>query len=408
MFKKILLMMVLVFSIFPFDPPAFAEHSLNAAFIRNDDLWIKIGDKEKRITKGEYVRHPKWSHDGGWIAYLKGRDSRYSGELWLYNLIMNKHFKIKSDITRGFQWSPRENRIGFLMGKDLYVLKTEAPFLAVHIAGSIENFSWLPDGKGLLVSSKESAKLNSDIILSTISLVSGGKPVLKHFYTVPVGENEIYVSTSPFKWSHHNRWISFLLVPTASMAADSNTLCLLSSNGQVFERVDEMLGYEDWFQWSPTKSVLGYINGVGREAQKNKQLKTVSVPPFFRKVFTPAGFADRDLAWKNGSVFYVSRSKESELVDISERPMPSIYQISNGQTQITFPAKHEGDFAPQFVNHQLCWVRTDMATASVWVSRPDGKKESRWIKNVTVASSYYERWNWDEVFSLYEGEGFRK
>ncbi|MBG9654098.1 hypothetical protein ABE24_04045 [Cytobacillus firmus] len=33
---------------------------LKAAFVKNDQLWIKIVKDEKRITSGEYVRFPKW------------------------------------------------------------------------------------------------------------------------------------------------------------------------------------------------------------------------------------------------------------------------------------------------------------------------------------------------------------
>ena len=43
------------------------------AFIRHHDLWIKVDGKEKQLTKGEYITGPKWSHDGEWIAYAKGK-----------------------------------------------------------------------------------------------------------------------------------------------------------------------------------------------------------------------------------------------------------------------------------------------------------------------------------------------
>jgi hypothetical protein len=400
MLKKVLLILFLVFSIISFNSPVYAENSLKAAFVRGDDLWIKVGDRERRITAGAFVRYPKWSFDGQWVAYLKDGDSPYNGALWLYNIKINKHFKVKSNITRDFQWSPRENKIGFLKGKDLFVLNTGSSFLGNQAAVNIENFSWLPDGKGLLTSSKESEKLNSDIILSKV-LLGRHKPVTKHFYTVPVGENELYISTSQFKWSYDHKWISFLMVPTASLSADGNMLCVLSSDGKIFKRVDEMLNYEEWFQWGPAKNTLGYISGAGREALKNKQLKTVSVPDFHRAVHTPKGFADRDFAWKNNDILYASRSKESELVDVNNRPLPSIFEVSKKQVQVTFPPKREGDFAPEFVNRSLIWVRTDRERANVFVSRNAG--EDLWIKDITLGTWYYEKWHWDEVLDLYEG-----
>lgn len=403
MFKKILIIMVLVITSFSFQSTVIAQSSLKAAFIRNNDLWTKIGDKEKKITNGELVRHPKWSHNGEWIAYLKGQDSPYSGDLWLYNIKKKKHYRVMSNITSDFQWSPRDNKIGFLKEKVLYMFNAESSLPYTQIAAQIENFSWLPDGKGFITASKESEKLNDDIILSKVLL---GRKVLeiKHFYTVPVKEDELFISTSQFKWSHDHKWIAFLMVPTASLSADGNMLCVLQSNGKVFKRVDEMLNYEEWFQWAPTREVLGYISGVGREAMKNKQMKTVRVPAFVVKDYTPRGFADRDFAWKNKGVLYASRSKESELVEISDRPLPSIFEISKRQRQVTFPSKNEGDFAPHYMGNTLYWIRTDRKTANILVSRPNESKEKQWINNITLGTWYYDKWHWDEVFSLYKGQ----
>jgi hypothetical protein len=399
---------------------AFADQrtdNLKAAFIRNDDLLVKIGNKERKLTNGEYVRYPKWSHDGNWIAYLKrsksGEVPLIDGELWLYNRKMDNHIKIKANVNHNFQWAPRDNRVSFLVNKDLYVLNLDPaiPFIVTKTAANIENFSWLPDGSGLITSAKESEQLHSNIILAKITF-ERHKPIVKSFFTIPVGEDEFFVSTSQFKWSSDQKWLSFLLIPTASLSADGNTLCLLSQDRQDFKRVDEMLKYEEWVQWAPTKGVLGYINGVGREAIKNKQLKTVSVPAFHTRGYTSMGYADRDLFWKNNNKIYVSRSKESELVEVNKRPLPSIYGVNiltNKQHQVTFPSKNEGDFAPKFIGSHLVWVRTDRQKANIFVSKKNSNemKEEQWIKNITVGTWYYEKWNWDEVFSLYKPNSFK-
>ncbi|ETI70675.1 PD40 domain-containing protein [Neobacillus vireti] len=412
MFKKIFLSISLFILFIPVQLIAQADPlpKMKAAFIRNDDLWIKTGNREQRITNGEYIRYPKWSHDGNWIAYLKSRKSSFrNGELWLYNLKMEKHFMVKEGVTNNFQWAPGQNKMGFLVNQELFVLNTEPPkhFLVTQLTKEITNFSWLPDISGFLTSAKENRQLNSDIILSKILLRSDRqKPVFKHFYTVPVGENEIVVGSSQFIWSHDHKWISFILNPSASISADSNILCLVSDDGKYFQRVDEVLDYPEWLQWAPTKSYLGYIGGFGREANINKQLKLVSVPSFQNEIFTPKGYVDRDLYWKNDSTIYVSRSKEMKQADLDKRPLPSLYEIDIStfrNKQITNPAKHEGDFAPQFFHSQLLWVRTDTQTANIFVTRTDNMKEIAWITNLTVASAYYAKWNWEEVFSLYIG-----
>ncbi len=398
---------------------AFADQridNLKAAFIRDDDLWVKIGNMERKLTNGEDIRYPKWSHDGNWVAYLRrsknGDQTTFNGELWLYNRKMDNHKKIKANVNRNFQWAPLDNRISFLVNKDLYVLNLDPamPFLVTKTAANIENFAWLPDGRGLITSSKKSEQLHSDIVLSKITL-GRHKPIVKPFFTISVGEDEFFVSTSQFKWSADQKWLGFLLIPTASLSADANTLCLLSLDGQVFKKVDEMLNYEEWFQWAPTKGDLGYINGIGRGAMKNKQLKTVSVPTYQTLTHTPRGYADRDLFWKNSSHLYVSRSKEGELFEVNERPFPSIYDVNsftNKQQQVTFPSKNDGDFAPKFTggNH-LVWIRTDRKDANVFVSSMDSFKERLWIKNITLGTWYYEKWNWDEVFNLYKPNSFK-
>ena len=79
-----------------------AENSgVKIAFVRHHDLWIKIDGKEKQITKGEYIIGPKWSHDGEWIAYVKGKKQN---TLELYRLEDGKklgHCNLKYQIING-------------------------------------------------------------------------------------------------------------------------------------------------------------------------------------------------------------------------------------------------------------------------------------------------------------------
>lgn len=415
MCKKLILAIVILFSMYPFQANVYADlknKHLKAAFIREDNLWIKIGAQERKLTNGEYIRHPKWSADGNWLAYLRGRKSEgnsvYFDELWLYNVKRDRYFSVKSNVSNNFQWSPTKNELSFLVKKDLYVaiVKPSIAIPAKKVAATIENFSWLPDGTGLLISQKKDRKLNSDIILSKLTF-NQTNSIVRPFYTIPVGENEMIVSTSQFKWSPNQKWISFLLNPTASISADGNTLCVLSDNGRVFKRFDEMLNYGDWFKWAPTEIYLGYIGGFGREANVNKQLRLGEFPSFNKVLFTPKGYVDRDLTWESDSKLYVSRAKEDKQANLNERPLPSLHAVNiftKKHKKVTFPAKNEGDFAPHVRRNHLIWIRTDRENANVFVAPINKTKEGQWIKGLTVASWYYERWNWDEVFSLYKGK----
>ena len=123
MIKRILLMLFLVFAFLPITASAEPEENLKAAFIRNDALWLKIKDKEMKISDTGYIRYPKWSFDGSWIAYLKSAKEGDVFDLWIYNVENNKHFKVKENVSDNFQWSPYENTIGFQVAKKFIYFK---------------------------------------------------------------------------------------------------------------------------------------------------------------------------------------------------------------------------------------------------------------------------------------------
>jgi hypothetical protein len=380
-----------------------------AAFVRNDDLWIKLGEREKRITDGEYVGYPKWSFDGRWIAYLKG-DKKidfplYEGDLRLYNIHLGKHVKVSSNVKRDFQWAPNKNLIGFQSDDRLYMTDTHSVNTIHRISSKIKNFSWLPDNEGFITSSKAGEQLDSDIVLSKILIDQPSKhPKTSHFYTIPVAKEEYFISTSPFKWSSDHRWVAFLLEPTASMSADTNTLCVFSDDGKIFKKIGEMLDYDEWFQWAPRKSLLSMIGGGIREATINKQLM-VFTPPFdTTNVYTPRGFVDRDLTWLDDNHIITTRSIENEWFDINQRPLPALFTINiknNAQSKLTTHSSKEGDFRPQQLGRKLFWIQTDRRNADVLSANTDGSMQTKWISNIDLGSWYYEKWHWEEVFSLY-------
>ena len=404
--KKVLMLSFLLLSFIPDAVLAVPQENVKAAFVRDDQLWVKIKEQEIKVSESGYIRYPKWSFDGSWIAYLKSAKEGDVFDLWTYNVKNNQHVKVKENVSDNFQWSPYENTLGFQVVDNLFILPAGQLGHYIPVAKSIENFSWLPSGNGLLISTKESPKLDSDIILSKVTLRKSEKPLVSHFYTIKVAD-EILVSTSSFKWSNDKKWISFLLYPTASLSADGNTLCILSSNGKTFHRVDEMLREEAWFQWAPFNSLLGYISGTGREATITKKVNVLNAPTMENVAYTPTGFVDRDLTWQNISTLYVSRSKESGEGILDRRPLPFLYKVNlsdNMQTQVTAPSRNFGDFRPQVVKNNLFWIRTDRKSAYVLISPTNKMIESIWIKNISLGSSYYEKWSWDEVFSLYTGE----
>ncbi|MFJ7936056.1 TolB family protein [Sporosarcina sp. NPDC096371] len=418
MMKMILMCFTIVIISIQYSPLISAESNevLKAAFVKNDDLWIQIGEKETRITNGEYIRYPQWSFDGNWIAYIRGAKKTelqlyvplYEGDLWLYNVKKNRHFKVSPHVNKNFQWAPNNNVIALQSDADLKTINVQSLNLLQNITSGIENFSWLPDGSGFLTSSKAGKSVFSDILLSKVLLNQEKNQYQPHhFYTITVGKNDYFYGTSQFKWSYDHRWIAFQLVPTASLSADSNTISILSNDGIFFDKIDEMLNYDEWFQWAPTTNSLGYIEGSNRFSIQNKKLKVKNIFNNSNFLYTPNGYVDRDLVWKTDNQIFVSRSLESDWVDVELRPMPSIYHINlqtKKQSKITSPPSKDGDFYPKWIRngHKLLWIRTDRDKASVLIANSNGENQEKWIEEIDLGTWYYEHWEWDEVFSLYQ------
>ncbi|MHA4064105.1 TolB family protein [Bacillus cereus] len=386
------------------------NNSVKVAFIRHHNLWIKVDGKEKQLTKGENITGPKWSHDGEWLAYVKGEKQNI---LELYRLKDGKKVTPFHSEASNYQWSPTENIIAFIFTGTLNtfdVEKKNADF--ENVSAGVGDYAWYPDGKNFLVSS-EAHLLPTGWTGAQLYEVQKDAHMnphkMKHLYALP-NEHDDFLAlvASGFKWSPDQKWISFLAVPTASWSADSNTLCLVRADGSRFEKVDQMLLNAQWFQWAPSKNILAYIEGSGRVALENKHLKVKELPALQQNIFTPKGYVDWDFVWKNDRVIIVSRAKEAGIETPPEkRPLPSLYEVdsaSNAQHQITKKTNKQGDYHPIFMkkSNQLIWIRSDRKKADVWLAHKDGKHEMKWIENIDVPEWYYERWNWGNVISVKE------
>ncbi|HDX9506854.1 PD40 domain-containing protein [Bacillus thuringiensis] len=386
------------------------NNSVKVAFIRHHNLWIKVDGKEKQLTKGENITGPKWSHDGEWLAYVKGEKQNI---LELYRLKDGKKVTPFHSEASNYQWSPTENIIAFIFTGTLNtfdVEKKNADF--ENVSAGVGDYAWYPDGKNFLVSS-EAHLLPTGWTGAQLYEVQKDAHMnphkMKHLYALP-NEHDDFLAlvASGFKWSPDQKWISFLAVPTASWSADSNTLCLVRADGSRFEIVDQMLLNTEWFKWAPSKNILAYIEGSGRVALENKHLKIKELPALQQQTFTPKGYVDWDFTWKNDNVIIVSRAKEGGFETLPEkRPFPSLYEInstSDKQYQITKSSNKQGNYHPIFMkkSNQLIWIRSDRKKANIWIAHSDGKHEKKWIENVDIPEWYYEKWNWENVISVKE------
>jgi dipeptidyl aminopeptidase/acylaminoacyl peptidase len=382
---------------------------VKVAFVRDGILWTKINNKEEKITteKSTYTNPPQWSHDGKWIAYqveAKKKLSPYiesQTEIWVYNLETKKHKRITIDGTNP-KWSPVENILAFKSGGVLNVSNLEHFY---NIALGVGDYSWYPDGRSFITASGASLRPDgwTNPVLFKIGLekdlakITSLTKNVKQLYTIPSELKKgnislLAIDASDFQFSPDGRWISFVVSPTASWSMDSNMVCVISSDGQNFEALDEIIG-EFSPKWAFQQNRIGYIAGGGRIVFgfKNKDLKVTEMPAFKSISLTPPKFAELGFAWKNDHSLVVSRVKESEWSNNEkQRPDPSLFLIKIGdhaQMQITHPPKDYGDYDPIYLPlaNKLTWLRKkDLAETQrdLWIAGQKGENAKVWIKNV--------------------------
>ncbi|MBS4215314.1 TolB family protein [Neobacillus rhizophilus] len=386
------------------------SNKVKVAFVRDGFLWTKIDGKEEKITKepAKYPYPPQWSHDGKWIVYQVEPKEKLSPnvefqtEIWVYNIETKKHKRITLDGTNP-KWSPVENLVAFKSGGVLNVSNLESFY---NIALGVGDYNWFPDGRSFITSSGASLRPDgwTNPVLYKIGLernldkITSLTKNVNKFYTIPSELKKgdvslLAIDATDFKFSPDGKWISFVVSPTASWSMDSNLVCVISSDGQTFEVLDEIIWEVGTPKWAFLQNRIGYIAGGGRIVSgfKNKDMKVTDLPAFQTTSLTPAHFAELGFTWKDDHSLYVSRVKESEWSNNpNQRPDPSLFIIKIGdssQKQITYPPKDYGDYDPIYLPTagKLTWLRYQdiaMTTRDLWISDPDGNNAKVWIKNV--------------------------
>lgn len=394
------ILLLLIFASFHLSTMVSAEAPLQVAFIRDQQLWIKKGDKETQITKDRYVYSQKWSYDGRFIGYIDGDEKGEKSNLFIYDTKEKESYQpYVRVVTSDFKWSPIKNQLAYNDQGILNVTKTKngRPQGFENVSLGVSGFEWFPNGKEFIVSSQSSLRPTGwePVPLYRIPVDANlAADKMKPIYTIQTKEPDLFAITADyFKWSSDGNWVSFLAVPTASWSADSNTLCVLSSQGKHFQVIGKMLGYQDWMKWAPSANQLAYISGEGRFFVENKKTTIADIPiSKQQKEYTPKGYVDLDLEWFSPDEVIVARSKENK--EWNEGPVPTMFTAlyainirTEEQKQITFPKKNELDEDPQVVGSNLTWFRKKAKDyqGDVWVKDGLSGQEHLWIKNVDSA-----------------------
>ena len=401
---RIRILILLSLILFHFSTAASAEVQLTAAFIRDHQLWLKKDGLEIQLTKNRYVYSPKWSYDGRFIGYIDGDEKGEKSDLFIYDTKEKESYQpYVKVVTSDFKWAPNKNQLAYNDRGLLNVtkIKNGRPQGFENVSLGVAGFQWFPNGKEFIVSSQSNLLPTgwSPVPLYRVPVNANlAKDKIKPFYTIQTKEPDLFgIDANYFKWSSDGKWVSFLLVPTASLSMDSNTLCALSSQGTHFQAVGKMLGFKDWFKWAPSANQLAYISGEGRFFVENKKMTIAEMPAATQqKEYTPKGFVDLDLEWFSKDLVIVTRDREKK--NWQEGPVPAMFpslyaiNIKTGeQKQISFPSKNELDENPQVVGSYLTWFRkiTEQTKGDVLIKNGLNGQEQIWLKNVDNAPMFY-------------------
>lgn len=399
---RILVLLILI--CFHFSSIASAEAPLTTAFIRDHQLWIKKDGLEIQLTKDRYVYAPKWSYDGRFIGYIDGDEKGERSDLFIYDTMAKESYQnyVRS-VTSDFKWAPHKNQIAYTQHGLLKVtqMKNGRPYGFENVSLGVSGFEWFPNGKEFIVSSSSNLLPTgwSPIPLFRIPVDANlDKDKMKPFYTIQTEVPDLFgVDADYFKWSSGGKWVSFLVIPTASWSMDSNTLSVLSSQGKQFQAVGKMLGFKDWFKWAPSTNQLAYISGEGRFFVENKKTTIAEIPVVKQqKEYTPKGFVDLDLEWYSEDLVIVARAVENK--EWNEGPVPtmftSLYSINiktGEQEQISFPKTNEIDENPQVFGSYITWFRktAGQSKGDIWVKNTLNGQEQTWLENVDYAPTFF-------------------
>ncbi|WP_411501848.1 hypothetical protein [Brevibacillus centrosporus] len=397
------------------------------AFTNQDHLWLldarERGSSPKQVTVDGAAQIVGWSADGEWLLFLKYKGSdTYStpGYLWA----------VKADGTGAVQlddrpvmdqpkWSPTGLQVAFFVNggsaenpQSMFLIKEwkNGAVSEVYSEKNVDfvDFSWMPDGKQLLVSTPATKDRGMTLQLRELT----GKTTASYPIAPPPNMEE-----GIWPWAARALAISsdgvhvgyYLQYNSASLSADGVPIQLFDRSQPKKKPVDLGTGliHTQWLRWSPDGKQLAFIDGTDRMATSHKHLKFADTNG---KVVSdsPEGNVDTLPVWTLGapySVFF-SRGEAAEYhYDPNKVMVPGqrIWQQAVGEKaqQVTKGTNATADYypAPSPDGKQLLFVRLDNALhGSVFLSWQG--KETELLRNVTGDIGYYGNYlpEWVSVY----------
>jgi len=386
------------------------------AFTNQQQLWLldgqTAGARPKQITSDGTAEIVGWSADGQWLLFLKDKDSdSYTapGYLWVVRADGSGAVQVdERPVMEQPKWAPDASRFAYFANagsaeepKPVFVVKEMSGSEAAEVNSAKEadfvDFSWMPDGKQLLVSIP--AAKDQAMTLRVQDLA--GKPIAAYPIADPPNVEEgIYAwAARAMAVSADGKHVAYYVqYNSASLSADGVPIQLFDLGQPAKKAVDLGTGliHPQWLRWSPDGKQLAFIEGTDRMATSHKHLKLAD--PSGKAVSASAPESvDTMPAWTSAapySLFFARGTGTDYHFDPKKVMVPGqrIWQQPADATArpITRGTAFTADYfpSPSPDGSQLLFARLDHALhGSLYLSSRG--KESEVLRHVTGDIGYY-------------------